>query len=222
MMQHMGRSAIKQLCWQLNGSGGSRGCGSCHRNGSCLPRNASLKSESFLQQHHQHQRHQRRLQVADQKHGSKSSRVRHLRCKKKRKKVQKACQNETLGHIDLEINKGAKTGPDHLNDWKSMEILMRTKPGSLHLRSPAADCCSTRPLMKSKGTQHATSGRAHWYKLHQTSPNLLRLSPGLLGGRPADVPVVTPGMAIIRKLRVDAASSMHSLPGPVAVHLCSF
>ena len=29
-------------------------------------------------------------------------------------------------------------------------------------------------------------------------------------------------MAIIRKLRVDAASSMHSLPGPVAVDLGSF
>ena len=70
----------------LNGSGGSRGCDSCHRNGSCLPRNASLKSESFLLQHHQHQR---RLQVADQKHGSKSSRVRHLRCKKKEESMSK-------------------------------------------------------------------------------------------------------------------------------------
>ena len=36
------------------------------------------------------------------------------------------------------------------------------------------------------------------------------------------MPVVKPGMAIIRKLRVDAASSMHSLPGPVAVDLYSF
>ena len=111
---------------------------------------------------------------------------------------------------------------DHFNDWKFTEILMGTEPGSLHLRSPAADCRSTRPLMKPKATQHATSGRAHWYKLHQTSLNLPRLSPGLLGGRPANVPIVKPGMAIIRKLRVDAASSMHSLPGPVAIHLCSF
>ena len=37
--------------------------------------------------------------------------------------------------------------------------------------------------------------------------NLLRPSPGLLGGRPANVSVVKPGMAIIRKLRVDAVSS---------------
>ena len=151
------RSAIKQQSWQLNGSGGSRGCDSCHRNGSChlngscLPRNASLKSESFLQQHHQHQQHQCHLQVANHKHGSKSA-----------KKNEESMSNETVSEMTTwRINKGAKTGPNHLNDWKSMEILMRTEPGSLHHRSPAADCCSTRPLMKSKRTQHATSGRAH-------------------------------------------------------------
>ena len=43
--------------------------------------------------------------------------------------------------------------------------------------------------------------------------------PGLLGGRPTNVPILQSGMAVIWKLHVNASSGMHSLPAPNTVHL---
>ena len=43
--------------------------------------------------------------------------------------------------------------------------------------------------------------------------------PGLLGGRPTDVPILQSGMAVIWKLHMNPPSGMHSLPAPNTVHL---
>ena len=44
-------------------------------------------------------------------------------------------------------------------------------------------------------------------------------SPGLLGGRPTNVPILQSGLAVIWKLHMNAPSGMHSLPAPNTIHL---
>ena len=99
---------------------------------------------------------------------------------------------------------------------------------SLQPRSPGADCCSTKSAKKNPDQENVSANSntnlamsRTWNILNCRNDCVPTFGPGLLGSRPTSVPVGEPSMAIIRKFRVDAAGSMHSLPSPVAVHLGS-
>ena len=176
----------------LNGSGEPHGgCGSCHWNGSFLLNGSFLpKNASFLRKHGSS-----RLQRHQQ-------RQRHLQRQRRLQRIRQA-----LG----------------VNNFRSVSKLLTEVPWHqhlrlLHLHSPADCGCSTRPVKAN--TEHKWQCcKFDIDAAHECTKVVSTTFPGLLWGRPTDVPILQSGMAVIWKLHVNAPSSMHSLPAPNTVHL---
>ena len=88
----------------------------------------------------------------------------------------------------------------------------------LQIHSPADCGCSTRPV-KANTEHKCQCCKFRILMQHTNARKSSTTFPGLLRGRPTDVPILQSGMAVIWKLHMNPPSGMHSLPAPNTVHL---